>query len=115
MKNSFLTAFLTISVLNIRLLTSAQAQVGTPKWHFKDRVAVEDAVKKNKHNLHASYEIIICAARQGMIRSAVRAYERMLPPNPYDAPADISSSFALAYQLMIGGNRWDWGGIGFRV
>lgn len=86
----------------------AQAQVGTPKYRFQNRAEVEAAVHEHKLDLRESYNIIMCAKRQGMIKSAVRAYEAELPATPFDTPPQLGASFALAHELMRASIRWDW-------
>ena len=86
----------------------AAAQVGTPKYRFQNRAEVEAAVRKHTLDLRESYNIIMCAKRQGMIKSAVRAYESELPATPFDTPPQLGASFALAHELMRASVRWDW-------
>jgi tetratricopeptide (TPR) repeat protein len=99
--------FVLIGAISLCAIPS-QAQVGTPKWYFHDRVEVEEAARKYKMNLRESYNIIMCAKRQGMIRSVVRTYERDLSASPFDTPPEVCSSFALAHDLMTSSVRWDW-------
>ncbi len=108
MKNTPLKTLgaLLFSVLVIVL--PAHAQVGTPKWNFRNRAQVAAATRKYKLDLRQSYNIIICATRQGMIRTVVHTYEQMMPANVFDVPPEMASSFALAHRMMMGGNRWDW-------
>ena len=86
----------------------AVAQVGTPKYRFENREQVEAAVRKHTLDLRESYNIIMCAKRQGMIKSAVRAYESELPATPFDTPPQLGASFALAHELLGSSVRWDW-------
>ena len=83
-------------------------RVGTPKYRFQNRAQVEAAVRKHKLDLRESYNIILSAKRQGMIKSAVRAYEKDLPDSPFDTPPQLGSSFALAHELLGSSVRFDW-------
>lgn len=89
------------------LLFPSQAQVGTPKYHFRNRAEVEAATRKHKLDLRESYNIILCAKRQGMIKSVVRVYEQEVS-NPFDTPPQLASSFALAHHLSVTTGRWEW-------
>lgn len=86
----------------------AQAQVGTPKYQFQSRAQVEAITRKYKLNLRESYNIIMCAKRQGLINSVVRVYEQEAGSNPFNTPPQIASSFALAHEMMGATVRWDW-------
>ena len=108
MKNTSLKTLLGLVFCCFAAGLPAHAQVGTPKWNFHSRAEVEAATRRYKLNLHQSYNIIMCATRQGMIRSVVHAYEEMMPSNVFDVPPEMASSFALAHRMMMGGNRWDW-------
>ncbi len=89
------------------LLLPAHAQVGTPKYNFQNRAQVEAATRKYKLNLRESYNIILCAKRQGMIKSVVHVYEQEVG-NPFDTPPQLSSSFALAYHFSTVTGHWNW-------
>lgn len=94
--------------LTLVCTSNVQAQVGTPKYRFQNRSQVEAAVRKHKLDLRESYNVIMSAKRQGMIKSAVRAYEKELPQSPFDTPPELGSSFALAHELLRASVRWDW-------
>lgn len=109
MKNITLKTSLWVLLAYSGMKVPARAQVGTPKWHFHSRAEVEAATRRYKLNLRQSYNIIMCATRQGMIRSVVHTYEEMMPSNIFNVPPEMASSFALAHRMMQGGNSWDWG------
>ena len=94
--------------LVLACVVPATAQVGTPKYNFQNRAQVEAAVREHKLDLRESYNIILSATRQGMIRSAVRAYEKELPASPFDTPPQLGSSFALAHELSGSSVFFDW-------
>lgn len=108
MKNITLKTSLWVLLAYSGMKVPAQAQVGTPKWHFHSRAEVEAATRRYKLNLRQSYNIIMCATRQGMIRSVVHTYEEMMPSDIFKVPPEMASSFALAHRMMQGNNRWDW-------
>ena len=99
---------LLVLVMVLTCVAPAAAQVGTPKYNFENRAQVEAAVRKHKLDLRESYNVILSATRQGMIRSAVRAYEKELPASPFDTPPQLGSSFALAHELSSSSVFFDW-------
>lgn len=80
---------------------ASRAQMGTPTYTFQNRAEVRAAVLQNLHNLRASYNVITCAGRQGMLRTVLQTYEQQLANHRFDAPADVSSSYALAHHLFV--------------
>ena len=87
---------------------SSFAQAGTQKWKFQNRAQVRSAVLDNMKNLRASYEIVTCAARQGMIRTALQTYEQAIGKNIYDASPEVCSSYALAHHYFSDPSPWNW-------
>lgn len=87
---------------------SCFAQAGTQKWKFQNRDQVRLAVLGNLKNLRASYEITTCAARQGMLRTVLQTYEKVIGSNIYNASPEVCSSYALAHHYLTGPLTWDW-------
>ena len=107
MKNTPLKTLRWLIFSFVGVALPAHAQMGTAKWRFQNRAQVEAATRKYKMNLRESYNIIMCAARQGMIRSVVHTYEQIMPKNVFDVPPEMASSFALACRMMQS-RGWDW-------
>ncbi len=83
---------------------AGQAQVGTSTYTFQNRAEVRAAVLQNLHNLRASYNVITCAGRQGMLRTVLQTYEQQLGKYQTDAgniPVEMCSSYALAHTLYV--------------
>ena len=99
MKNPF--AFIGVVLLVACGSKVSLAQVGTATYTFKNRAEVRAAVLRNLHNLRASYNVITCAGRQGMMRTVLQTYEQQLTNHRFDAPADVSSSYALVHQFFV--------------
>ena len=89
------------------LCSISQAQMGTMKWKFKDRAAVRTAVRANAQDLSKSYNIILSARRQGMIRSAVQEYEALIKGKSFGTSPELSSSYAFAHHIMSAPIGWD--------
>ena len=102
--------FLLISMLATTLFLPAQshAQVGTMKWHFKSRADVVPALQQTRGNLHNTYEVLICAARQGYRNTSLGYYEGVVLGHEFSATVQDSAAFAFAHDLADNFSPWDW-------
>ena len=110
MKSQFLISSLLLTLL-FSLLANTQpsfAQAGTQKWRFQNREQVRSAVLGNLDDLRTSYEVVTCAARQGMIRTALKTYEEVIGKDIYDASPEVCSSYALAHHYFADPYPWNW-------
>ena len=107
----FHSIFLQLVLVLISLMlvsTRCLAQAGTQKYQFQNREQVRVAVLGNLKDLRASYNIITCAARQGMIRTVLQTYEKVIGKDIYDASPEVCSSYALAHRYFAGFVNWNW-------
>jgi len=99
-----LFTFVVVGLLTICSSKAGHAQVGTPNYTFRNRAEVRAAALKNLRNLRASYDVIICAARQGMIRTALQTYQQELEKHRFSTdtiPVEVCASFALAHHFFV--------------
>jgi len=85
-----------------------QAQVGTIKWHFNSRPEVVQALQKTRGNLRATYEVLICAGRQGYTNTSIGFYEDVVAGHNFDASAQDSAAYAYACALGYTFRPWGW-------
>lgn len=104
----FLRLALVVLCLTLINAHSCLAQAGTQKWQFQNRGQVRSAVLGNLKDLRTSYEIITCAARQGMIRTVLQTYEEVIGSDIYNTSPEVCSSYALAHRYFTGFSSWDW-------
>lgn len=111
MKHQFLVKCALLLMMLFGVMANARsgfAQVGTQKWKFQNRGQVRSAVLGNLKNLRASYEIVTCAAQQGMIRTALQTYEGVIGKDIYNASPEVCSSYALAHHYIADPSPWNW-------
>ncbi len=101
---TLLTTFITIPLLAL----PACAQVGTMKWHFKSRADVVPALQKTRGNLRGTYDVLICATRQGYNNTALGYYEDIVLGHEFSATVQDSAAFAFAHDLADGFRPWNW-------
>lgn len=101
---------LLLSMLTIALFlpTPSQAQVGTMKWKFTSRAQVVPALKQTRGNLRGTYEVLICAARQGYRNTALGYYEGIVTGHEFSATVQDSAAFAFAHDLSDNFGSWNW-------
>ena len=87
---------------------SSQAQVGTMKWRFKSRAEVRTALTKTRGNLRKTYEVLVCAGRQGYCNTSIAYYEKIVVPKPFDSTAVENASYAFAYDIGYSYRPWSW-------
>ena len=87
---------------------SSQAQLGTMKWHFNSRNEVVSALQKTRSNLRATYEVLICAGRQGYTNTGIGFYENVIAGHEFDASPQDSAAYAFAFDLGYSFRPWGW-------
>lgn len=105
MMRTIISCFLFVSCF---AASPAHAQVGTMQWHFKSRAEVIPAVQQTRGNLRSTYNVLICAARQGYINTALSYYEGIVSKGMFDASVQDSAAFAFAHDLADGFIPWNW-------
>jgi len=100
---------LTLFVLLLVCTTKAHAQVGTAKWSLSTRSDVVSALKATRGNLRQTYEVMICAARQGFTSTSVSFYAPLVRGQEFRASGADSAAFAFADDLNGFTFRpWNW-------
>ena len=90
------------------LCGSGQAQMGTMKWRFNSRAEVVSALQETRGNLRATYEVLICAGRQGYTNTGIGFYENVVVGHEFDASAQDSAAYAFAFDLGYSFRPWGW-------
>lgn len=85
------------------------AQQGTMKWRFASRSQVVPALEKTRGNLRATYEVLMCAVRQGYSRTALGYYENIVAGHEFAASSKDSAAYSFAFDLCDGPRPWHWG------
>lgn len=90
------------------LSKDSYAQVGTMKWQFKSRSEVNSALQKTRGNLRKTYEVLVCAGRQGFCNSSIAYYEKLVVGHNFDATYQDSAAYAFAYDIGYSYRPWSW-------
>ena len=98
--------FILLAVLS--LSAPSWAQVGTLKWPMRSRSDVTSALTKTRGDLRATYEVLVCAARQGYPSISIDYYDKIVRGKEFDATAADSAAFAFAYDLGHSFRPWNW-------
>lgn len=101
------TLFLLFSSL-LLMVATGQAQMGTMQWQFKSRAEVVPALQKTRGNLHATYNVIVSAVRQGYGNSCAGYYEDFVVGHEFNSSGQDSAAYAFAYDVNSGVRPWDW-------
>jgi len=88
--------------------TTSHAQMGTMRYRFRSRAAVVPALQKARGNLRNTYDVLICAARQGYRNTALGYYEGVVSGHEFDATVQDSAAFAFAHDLADNFSPWYW-------
>lgn len=107
MRKQMLTPCLSLSLVCL-VSTPSFAQMGKMKWHFKSRTDVAPALQQAQGNLRETYEVIVCAARQGYSSSALSFYEDVVLNHQFDATAKDSAAYVFAFDVNYSLRPWDW-------
>lgn len=86
----------------------SHAQMGTMKWHFRSRADVVPALQKTRGNLRSTYDVLICAARQGYRNTALGFYEDVVSGHEFNATVQDSAAFGFAHDLADNFSPWYW-------
>lgn len=101
---TLLTAVITIPLLAL----PACAQMGTMKWHFNSRDEVKSALQQTRGNLRSTYDVMICAGRQGYTNTSIGFYENVVAGHEFYALGQDSAAYAFAYDLGYSFRPWCW-------
>ena len=102
MRMLFLSAFLVL------LCAKGQAQMGTMKWKFNSRAQVTKALGQTRGDLRATYNVLICAGRQGYTNTGIGYYEKIVDGKEFSASGQDSAAYAFAYDLGYSFRPWGW-------
>ena len=90
------------------MCATSQAQIGTMRWHFKSRDEVKSALQQTRGNLRSTYDVLICAGRQGYTNTSIGFYEDVVADHEFDASSQDSAAYAFAYDLGYSFRPWGW-------
>jgi len=94
--------------LTLLVSTPSHAQMGTMRYRFRSRAAVVPALQRARGNLRSTYNVLICAARQGYRNTALGYYEGIVSGHEFDATVQDSAAFAFAHDLADNFSPWYW-------
>jgi hypothetical protein len=69
------------------------------KWNFDSRGEVIAALKQTRGRLRPTYEVLICAGRQGYTNTGIGFYENIAVGHEFSASGPNSAAYAFAYDL----------------
>lgn len=97
-------------ILMLTLLPCAisHAQMGTMKWHFNSRTEAKSALRQTRGNLRSTYDVLICAGRQGYTNTGIGYYEEIVAGHEFDASPQDSAAYAFAFDLGYSFRPWGW-------
>lgn len=106
--NQFKTACAFFVLVLTGLAIPSHAQMGTPRFHFRTRAEVKTAALANLKKPRETYNLIICAGRQGLIGTALQTYEAIVKKDPFNAPPQVQSAYAFSHFLTLYPRSWYW-------
>lgn len=106
MKNPLL--FLLVAGSIASFPACSRAQVGTMRWHFRSRSAVTAALQQTRGNLRKTYEVLVCAGRQGFCNTSIGYYEDVVTGHEFDATFQDSAAYAFAFDIGYVFRPWSW-------
>lgn len=104
--NSFKSLIYGWLLLLLFLGSSAQAQLGTPRYSFQSRSQLRVLLLQNKSNSRALYDLATLAHRRGWLGTAINTGDELLAKNKNDVHAQA----LIAYCVFTGlyARDWNW-------
>ena len=87
-------------------VSTAHAQLGTPRYKFRGRNELKGLLLKNRRNARALYDLTILANRRGFLGTVLNTGDEMLKQNRRDPYAQALVSFGVNTGLYA--RFWNW-------
>ena len=101
-------SILLLFALILGVATTSHAQMGTMLWQFNSRAEVKEALEQTRGDLRQTYNVLICAGRQGFCNTGIGFYENIVVGHEFDASPQDSAAYAFAFDLGYSFRPWGW-------